>query len=437
MVTDDLLKGGKALAVVGLGYVGLPLALAFAKKVRTIGFDINEKKLKTYEQGIDPTKEAGDETVRQTTLEFTADPAALEQAAFIIVAVPTPITEDDMPDLTAVKSASRIVGEHLRPGTIVCYESTVYPGVTRRICAPILEEASGLICGKDFKVAYSPERINPGDKVHRLQNICKIVSATDKAALEDVAQVYGMVIEAEVYKAPTLEVAEAAKLIENAQRDVNIAFMNEVAQAFHHMNIDTKEVIKAMNTKWNALHFTPGLVGGHCISVDPYYFIYEARRSGYVTHLAAASRLVNDSMAEFVATSTIREMIRADLRVHHSRVCLLGLTFKENCPDMRNSKALQIAQHLLEYEVDLSIVDPWIDPAALPADLRERLILLEEVRDMDVLVFAVQHRQFNQLTPETLADLYRKNNHLKVLVDVKGMYDRHALESLGFLYWSL
>lgn len=437
MVIDDLLKEGKTLAVVGLGYVGLPLALAFAKKIRTIGFDINEKKLKTYEQGIDPTKEAGDEAVRQTTLTFTADPAALEQAAFIIVAVPTPITEDDMPDLTAVKSASRIVGEHLRPGTIVCYESTVYPGVTRRICAPILEEASGLVCGKDFKVAYSPERINPGDKVHRLQNICKIVSATDKAALEDVAQVYGLVIEAEVYKAPTLEVAEAAKLIENAQRDVNIAFMNEVARAFHHMNIDTKEVIKAMNTKWNALHFTPGLVGGHCISVDPYYFIYEARRSGYVTHLAAASRLVNDSMAEFVATSTIREMIRADLRVHHSRVCLLGLTFKENCPDTRNSKAFQIAQHLLKYEVDLSIVDPWINPAALPADLRERLIPLEEVQNMDVLVFAVQHRQFSQLAPETLTGLYRKNDRLKVLIDVKGMYDRHALESLGFLYWSL
>ena len=437
MKTLEKLKNGRALAVVGLGYVGLPLALAFAKKVRTIGFDINKEKLATYQRGIDPTKETGDEAVKETTLHFTADPEELSDAAFIIVAVPTPVTDDDVPDLAAVKSASRIVGEHLRPGTIVCYESTVYPGVTRRICAPILEEASGLVCGQDFKVAYSPERINPGDKVHRLQNICKIVSATDETALEDVAQAYGMVIEAEIYKAPTLEVAEAAKLIENAQRDVNIAFMNEVARAFHHMNIDTKEVIKAMNTKWNALHFTPGLVGGHCISVDPYYFIYEARRSGYMTHLAAASRLVNDSMAEFVATSTIREMIRADLRVHHSRVCLLGLTFKENCPDMRNSKAFQIAQHLLKYEVDLSIVDPWVDPAVVPVDLRDRLIPLEEVQDMDVLVFAVQHRQFGQLTPEHLMGLYRKNNHLKVIVDVKGMYDRHALEALGFLYWSL
>lgn len=437
MKTLEKLKNGRALAVVGLGYVGLPLALAFAKKVRTIGFDINKEKLATYQRGIDPTKETGDEAVKETTLHFTADPEELSDAAFIIVAVPTPVTDDDVPDLAAVKSASCIVGEHLRPGTIVCYESTVYPGVTRRICAPILEEVSGLVCGQDFKVAYSPERINPGDKVHRLQNICKIVSATDETALEDVAQVYGMVIEAEIYKAPTLEVAEAAKLIENAQRDVNIAFMNEVARAFHHMNIDTKEVIKAMNTKWNALHFTPGLVGGHCISVDPYYFIYEARRSGYMTHLAAASRLVNDSMAEFVATSTIREMIRADLRVHHSRVCLLGLTFKENCPDMRNSKAIQIAQHLLKYEVDLSVVDPWINPAVLPADLRDRLIPLEDVQDMDVLVFAVQHRQFNQLTPENLTGLYRKTKRPKVIVDVKGMYDRHALKFLGFLYWSL
>lgn len=433
----EKLQQGKVLAVVGLGYVGLPLALAFAKKVQTIGFDINEKKLNCYRHGIDPTGEAGNEAVQQTMLEFTADPAALEQATFIIVAVPTPITEDDMPDLTAVKSASRIVGKHLRPGTIVCYESTVYPGVTRRICAPILEEASGLVCGKDFKVAYSPERINPGDKVHRLQNICKIVSATDEAALEDVAQVYGMVIEAEVYKAPTLEVAEAAKLIENAQRDVNIAFMNEVARAFHHMNIDTKEVIKAMNTKWNALHFTPGLVGGHCISVDPYYFIYEARRSGYITHLAAASRLVNDSMAEFVATSTIREMIRADLRVHHSRVYLLGLTFKENCPDTRNSKAFQIARSLLKYEVDLALVDPWLQKDTVPDDLQSYVVPVEAIHDADTLVIAVQHKVFQDFSLNQLSHFYKADQHPKVLIDVKGIYERPVMEAAGFLYWSL
>lgn len=433
----EKLQQGKVLAVVGLGYVGLPLALAFAKKVQTIGFDINEKKLNCYRHGIDPTGEAGNEAVQQTMLEFTADPAALEQATFIIVAVPTPITEDDMPDLTAVKSASRIVGKHLRPGTIVCYESTVYPGVTRRICAPILEEASGLVCGKDFKVAYSPERINPGDKVHRLQNICKIVSATDEAALEDVAQVYGMVIEAEVYKAPTLEVAEAAKLIENAQRDVNIAFMNEVARAFHHMNIDTKEVIKAMNTKWNALHFTPGLVGGHCISVDPYYFIYEARRSGYITHLAAASRLVNDSMAEFVATSTIREMIRADLRVHHSRVYLLGLTFKENCPDTRNSKAFQIARSLLKYEVDLALVDPWLQKDTVPDDLQSYVVPVEAIHEADTLVIAVQHKVFQDFSLNQLSRFYKADQHPKVLIDVKGIYERPVMEAAGFLYWSL
>ena len=412
----EKLQQGKVLAVVGLGYVGLPLALAFAKKVQTIGFDINEKKLNCYRHGIDPTGEAGNEAVQQTMLEFTADPAALEQATFIIVAVPTPITEDDMPDLTAVKSASRIVGKHLRPGTIVCYESTVYPGVTRRICAPILEEASGLVCGKDFKVAYSPERINPGDKVHRLQNICKIVSATDEAALE---------------------VAEAAKLIENAQRDVNIAFMNEVARAFHHMNIDTKEVIKAMNTKWNALHFTPGLVGGHCISVDPYYFIYEARRSGYITHLAAASRLVNDSMAEFVATSTIREMIRADLRVHHSRVYLLGLTFKENCPDTRNSKAFQIARSLLKYEVDLALVDPWLQKDTVPDDLQSYVVPVEAIHDADTLVIAVQHKVFQDFSLNQLSHFYKADQHPKVLIDVKGIYERPVMEAAGFLYWSL
>lgn len=437
MKTLEKLKNGKALAVVGLGYVGLPLALAFAKKVRTIGFDINEEKLATYRRGIDPTKEAGDQAVQETTLHFTANPEDLAEAAFIIVAVPTPVTDDDVPDLTAVKSASRIVGQHIRPGTIVCYESTVYPGVTRKVCAPIIEKESGLVCGKDFKVAYSPERINPGDKVHRLPTICKIVSATDDASLDDVAEIYDLVVDAGIYRAPTLEVAEAAKLIENAQRDVNIAFMNEVSRAFHHMNIDTQEVIKAMNTKWNALHFTPGLVGGHCIGVDPYYFIYEARRSGYVTHIAAASRLVNDSMAAFVASSTIREMIRADLRVHHSRVCLFGLTFKENCPDTRNSKAFQIARDLLTYEVDLSLVDPWVDPEKLPDDLRAHFISLKDVRDMDTLVFAVQHRQFSGFSPSDLTAFYRPDRAPKVIVDVKGMYSRKALEDSGFLYWSL
>lgn len=263
------------------------------------------------------------------------------------------------------------------------------------------------------------------------------MSATDEAALEDVAQVYGMVIEAEVYKAPTLEVAEAAKLIENAQRDVNIAFMNEVARAFHHMNIDTKEVIKAMNTKWNALHFTPGLVGGHCISVDPYYFIYEARRSGYITHLAAASRLVNDSMAEFVATSTIREMIRADLRVHHSRVYLLGLTFKENCPDTRNSKAFQIARSLLKYEVDLALVDPWLQKDTVPDDLQSYVVPVEAIHDADTLVIAVQHKVFRDFSLDQLSHFYKADQYPKVLIDVKGIYERPVMEAAGFLYWSL
>lgn len=425
------------VAVVGLGYVGLPLALAFAEKGRTIGFDTNEEKLALYKKGIDPTREAGDDAVKKTSLLFTSDPAALSEASFIIIAVPTPITDDDLPDLTAVKAASQTVGQHLRPGCIVCYESTVYPGVTRRICAPILEAASGLTCGKDFTVAYSPERINPGDKVHRLKNICKIVSAADEDALQKVAALYGSIIDAPIYKAPTLEVAEAAKLIENAQRDVNIAFMNEVSLAFHHMGIDTQEVIKAMNTKWNALHFYPGLVGGHCIGVDPYYFIYDARRSGYHTRLADASREINNGMASFVAQSVIKAMIHADLRVRGARVYLLGLTFKENCPDLRNSKAFGIADELLSYEVDLKLADPYVKKGTLPEKYDRLLVPLETVRDAAVLVFVVAHREFAALTPAQLETLYQPGLPMKVLADVKAIYDRKTLEALGFSYWSL
>lgn len=425
------------VAVVGLGYVGLPLALAFAEKGPAIGFDISEEKLSLYRQGIDPTCEAGDEAIRKTTLHFTSHPEELQKASFIIIAVPTPITSDDLPDLTAVKTASQTVGQQLTKGTIVCYESTVYPGVTRRICAPILEQESKLQCGRDFKVAYSPERINPGDKEHRLKNICKIVSATDGDALEKVAALYGSIIEAPIYKAPDLEVAEAAKLIENAQRDVNIAFMNEVSLAFHHMGIDTQEVIKAMNTKWNALHFYPGLVGGHCIGVDPYYFIYDARRSGYRTRLADASREINNSMAAFVAHSTVEAMVRTDLRVRQAKVCLFGLTFKENCPDLRNSKAFDIVDELLSYDMDVHLVDPYVSRGQLPEKYDRLLLPLSEVKGQDVLVFVVPHREFAALSLENLASRYQDGLAPKVLIDVKAMYDRRQCEAAGFYYWSL
>ena len=436
-ILEEIQKQNKKVAVVGLGYVGLPLALEFAKKVPTIGFDINKAKLDLYWQGIDPTKEAGDEAVKNTTLWFTDNPAELKEAAIVIVAVPTPVTEDNMPDLSPVTSASELVGKNISKGTIVCYESTVYPGVTENICAPIIERESGLLCGKDFKVAYSPERINPGDKEHRVFNICKIVSGMDEETLENVADIYRLVIEAGVYKAESIKVAEAAKLVENAQRDINIAFMNELSLAFHQMGIDTQEVINAMNTKWNALGFRPGLVGGHCIGVDPYYFLYEAQRAGYTSEIIRAGRRINNVMAKYVTRSVVKSMIAADLKVKNSRVYLFGITFKENCPDVRNSKALEVCKGLLGYGIDVKLVDPCADVTGLPEQYKDRMVSPEEVKDADALVFVVAHDVFKQYNAATLASQFKKGINVKVLADVKGIFDRKALEKTGFLYWSL
>lgn len=436
-ILEEIQKQNKKVAVVGLGYVGLPLALEFAKKVPTIGFDINKAKLDLYWQGIDPTKEAGDEAVKNTTLWFTDNPAELKEAAIVIVAVPTPVTEDNMPDLSPVTSASELVGKNISKGTIVCYESTVYPGVTENICAPIIERESGLLCGKDFKVAYSPERINPGDKEHRVFNICKIVSGMDEETLENVAEIYNLVITAGVYKAESIKVAEAAKLVENAQRDINIAFMNELSLAFHQMGIDTQEVINAMNTKWNALGFRPGLVGGHCIGVDPYYFLYEAQRAGYTSEIIRAGRRINNVMAKYVARSTVRYLINADLKVKNARVYVYGITFKENCPDVRNSKALEVCKNLLGYGIDVRLVDPCADVTGLPEEYRKLLVSMDEVKDADALVFTVAHEEFAKLGIESLRAKFKKENADKVLIDVKGLFNKKALEGEGFLYWSL
>jgi len=434
---DEIRNHNKKIAVVGLGYVGLPLALEFAKLVPTIGFDINQEKLNLYRQGIDPTKEAGDEAVRTTTLQFTSDPEDLKEAAIIIVAVPTPVTEDNLPDLSPVTGASEIVGKNVSKGTIVCYESTVYPGVTENICGPIIAKESGLVCGQDFKLAYSPERINPGDKEHRVFNIRKIVSGMDEETLENVAEIYSLIIKAGVYKAESIKVAEAAKLVENAQRDINIAFMNELSLAFHQMGIDTNQVINAMNTKWNALRFRPGLVGGHCIGVDPYYFLYEAQRAGYTSEIIRAGRRINNVMARYVARSTVRYLINADLKVKNARVYVYGITFKENCPDVRNSKALEVCKNLLGYGIDVRLVDPCADVTGLPEEYRKLLVSMDEVKDADALVFTVAHEEFAKLSIESLRVKFKKENAAKVLIDVKGLFNKKALEGEGFLYWSL
>lgn len=427
------------LAVVGLGYVGLPLAVAFAEKVKTLGFDINQDKINVYKKGIDPTNEIGDDKIQSTTMEFTTDPTRLKEAKVIIVAVPTPINGDKTPNLAPIVNASRIVGQNLSQGSIVVFESTVYPGVTEDVCVPILEKESGLVCGKDFKIGYSPERINPGDQVHKLANIRKIVSGMDEEALENIASIYELIIHAGVYKAPSIKVAEAAKLAENAQRDINIAFMNELAMAFDRMGINTKEVIDAMNTKWNALGFSPGLVGGHCIGVDPYYFIYQAQMLGYHSQIIAAGRRVNDNMGLFVTDSLINKLIQADKNVKKSNIFIMGITFKENCPDMRNSKALDVLKHLTTYGIKVKVVDPVADKTEFKKEFDMELIDLKDVNNADCLVFLVAHQQFKDLQVEELESMFKqqKQQTTHVIIDIKNIFEQKILEEKGYSYWSL
>ncbi|WP_054261747.1 nucleotide sugar dehydrogenase [Propionispora sp. 2/2-37] len=427
------------LAVVGLGYVGLPVAVAFSEQVKTLGFDINREKINIYRQGIDPTREIGNTKMQGSTLEFTTDPGRLKEAKFIIVTVPTPVNGDKTPDLTPVINASRMIGQNMSAGTIVVFESTVYPGVTEDVCVPILERESKLTCGEDFKVGYSPERINPGDKVHTLETIQKIVSGMDRDALENIAAVYGLIIRAGIYKAPSIKVAEAAKLVENAQRDINIAFMNELAMVFDRMGIRTQDVIAAMNTKWNALGFYPGLVGGHCIGVDPYYFIYQAELLGYHSQIIAAGRKINDNMAIFVANAVIKKMIQADKHVKKSSIYIMGITFKENCPDIRNSKALDVCKHLAEYGIKVKVVDPVVDKAEFQRECNEELVDIGDVHDADCLVFLVAHRQFKELELTELAGMFKQQNQpeTNVVVDIKNIFAYSSIIEMGYCYWSL
>lgn len=436
---DKLRKNEEKLSLVGLGYVGMPIAVAFAKKgLKVIGYDLNKEKIDLYKSGVDPTREVGNEVIKNTTVEFTADEKKLREAKFHIVAVPTPVNTDHTPDLTPVIGASEILGRNLTKGSIIVYESTVYPGCTEDVCIPILEKQSGLKCGVDFKVGYSPERINPGDKVHRLENIHKIVSGMDEESLEEIKNVYDIVIEVGTYPVSNIRTAEAVKVVENSQRDINIAFMNELAMVFDRMNIDTNEVVDGMNTKWNALGFRPGLVGGHCIGVDPYYFTYEAEKLGYHSQIILNGRIVNDSMGKYIADATIKEMIKVGQAPKKSKVVILGLTFKENCPDTRNSKVDDIIKRLNEYGIEPIVVDPWASDRDAMREYGVELTPLHEVKDADCVIVAVAHNEFKALRLDDIKKLYRVSaDSEKVLIDVKGIYSVKDLNNSGMDYWRL
>lgn len=426
------------ISLVGLGYVGMPIAVAFAKKANVIGFDISQEKVDLYKKGIDPTKEVGDEIIKETTVEFTADENKLKEAKFHIVAVPTPVNSDHTPDLRPVESASRTVGRNLTKDSIVVFESTVYPGVTEDICIPILEKESGLKCGIDFKVGYSPERINPGDKVHRLETIVKVVSGMDEESLDDIAKVYELVVDAGVHRAASIKVAEAAKVIENSQRDINIAFMNELSIIFNKMDIDTNEVLEAAGTKWNFLKFSPGLVGGHCIGVDPYYLTYKAEQMGYHSQIILSGRRINDDMGKYVVENLVKNLIKADVPVKDAKVAILGFTFKENCPDTRNTRVIDIVNELKEYGIDPMIADPEADAEEANNEYGIIFNSIEDVNQMDAIVVAVGHDQFMNLEQNDFNKMFKQvENRNKVLLDIKGVLSRKEYEAAGYRYWRL
>jgi UDP-N-acetyl-D-glucosamine/UDP-N-acetyl-D-galactosamine dehydrogenase len=456
---EKMVNREEKVSLVGLGYVGMPIAVAFAKKTDVIGFDVNKEKIDLYKSGIDPTKEVGNDVIKNTTVEFTSDETRLREAKFHIVAVPTPVKEDRTPDLTPIESATRTLGRNLTKGSIVVFESTVYPGVTEELCVPILEKESGLTCGVDFKVGYSPERINPGDQEHRLESIIKVVSGMDKETLEIIAKVYELVVDVGVYKAESIKVAEAAKVIENAQRDINIAFMNELSIIFNRMGIDTKSVLEAAGTKWNFLNFSPGLVGGHCIGVDPYYLTYKAEQMGYYSQIILSGRKINDDMGKYVAENTVKKMIKANKQINGARVVIFGFTFKENCPDVRNTKVIDVIKELEEYGVDVKVIDPIADREDLWREYRINPSQVEDIKDMDAVIFAVPHDEFKKIHLEDVKKMFGTkwhphseamnevaaaaeidfdvSNNNCVLMDIKGMFNRKEAEKEGFLYWRL
>lgn len=426
----------KVISIVGLGYVGMPLALAFSKKAKVIGFDVNKSKVEKYRDGIDVTKEAGDEAIRNCTVEFTYDEEKLKECNFHIVAVPTPINEDTTPDLNPVIGASEVVGRNLTKGSIVVYESTVYPGVTEEVCIPVLEKESGLVCGKDFKVGYSPERINPGDKVHRLENITKIVSGMDEESLNEIAETYELVIDAGVYRAESIKVAEAAKVIENSQRDINIAFVNELSLIFNKMGINTEAVLKAAGTKWNFMKFKPGLVGGHCIGVDPYYLTYKAAQLGYKSQVISAGRSINDRMGEYVAEETLKRLIEADKKIKGSKVGIFGITFKEDCSDIRNSRVIDIINTLKSYSVECLVCDPEANKDEVKQVYGIDLSTPKELKDLDGVIVAVAHNKFKEFQIGNLLKLLKRDCK-NVFIDIKETFNKKDIEDNNIVYWSL
>lgn len=438
MITIETICNKQAkVAVVGLGYVGLPLAAAFGQRVDVIGFDISSEKIAQLRAGRDATGELSQADLAATRIDYTDDPARLAEASFLIVTVPTPIDDHKKPDLTPIESASRCIGRYLTVGAIVVYESTVYPGVTEDLCVPILEQESGLRCGVDFKVGYSPERINPGDKVHTVDKIIKVVSGQDQETLDTVAQVYEMVVTAGVHRASSIKVAEAAKVIENTQRDLNIALMNELAIIFNRLGIPTRDVLEAAGTKWNFLKFTPGLVGGHCIGVDPYYLTYKAEEVGYHPQVILAGRRINDGMGKYIADTTIKQLIRADKAVKGARVLVLGLTFKENVPDIRNTRVIDIIHELREFQVEVLVHDPVADSTEAHHEYGIKLQSLEEIGPVDGVVLAVAHDAFIGMSGARFRQLCCNGNGCGVLVDVKGLLSGAQISESGLSYWAL
>lgn len=437
-IYDNLIVGKAKLALVGLGYVGMPIAVEFAKHVSVIGFDINKKRVDEYKNGIDSTNEVG-QAIKNTKVDFTSDPSRLKEARFIIVAVPTPVNEDNTPDLRPVESASKTVGQNISKGSIVVFESTVYPGVTEDICLPIIEKESGLKCGVDFKIGYSPERINPGDRVHTLTNIVKVVSGMDEESTNEIKKVYDIVIQAGTFPVSNIKTAEAVKVVENSQRDINIAFMNEIAMICDKLHIDTIEVLSGMNTKWNALGFKPGLVGGHCIGVDPYYLTNIAEKLGYHSQIILNGRQVNDSMGAYVADATVKEMIEAGMAPKKATVVILGITFKENCPDTRNSKVVDIINRLKEYDINPIVSDSWADKEVAKKEYDVDLVDFDKLPKADCVIVAVGHSMFRNMSMDELKDLYKEdiNDDEKVLIDVKSLYRIDELKASSIRWWRL
>jgi len=435
---EGLVSKNEKMSIVGLGYVGLPIAVAFSRLVDVIGFDTDKDKIQLYKNGFDPTKEVGNDAIQKTSVLFTCNETDLREARFHIVAVPTPVRNDKSPDLTPLKSACTTLGRNLVKNSIVVFESTVYPGVTEDTCVPILEEISGLKCGVDFKVGYSPERINPGDKEHRLENIIKVVSGMDDETLDIIAKVYELVVDAGVYRAKSIKVAEAAKVIENSQRDINIAFMNELSIIFNKMDIDTKAILEAAGTKWNFLRFYPGLVGGHCIGVDPYYLTYKAEQMGYYSQIILAGRRINDGMGKYVAENLIKQLIQVGKHIAGAKVAVLGFTFKENCPDTRNTRVVDIVNELEEYGVTSIIADPVADKVEAMREYGINIVGLDEVSGVDAVVIAVGHKEFLSLNLSDFDCMFDQTDiSQRVLIDVKGILSKEDYIESGYRYWRL